>query len=258
MAKDLASYERAECIIYSQSMSEMWTHHIENMREFGFDRMIFASTPFSSHDDWGDPDDRMVLANYPAPVVDAFLADRLHQKAAKIARPELGVGAYSWRNAYAKSTPDVPLTADENRHRALCEEWDITAGYTIWFNEIGQRRKAVLGLCARRGLSQKEIDDIWARDGQEIHALCSIMHLKASTLPAPSHRDLLTARQREVLNLVADGHSVLAVANILDRSPGTIEKHLRLAREALNAETTANAVRKAAELNQLFMISAAR
>ena len=236
----------------------MWAHHLSNMQDFGFDRMIYAATLLSGSEGWGDPGDRPVLTNYSSAVTDAFFADNLHEKAAKVVQPQNGVGAYSWRNAYAKSTANAPLTKDEQRHLEICEKWDITAGYTIWFNEIGQRRKAVLGLCAREGLTQEDVDTIWKADGREIHSLCSIMHLKAVTLPAPAHRDLLTPRQREVLNLIADGHSVQSVAATLNRSPATIEKHLRLAREALNAETTANAVRKAAELNQLFMISSAR
>ena len=257
MAKDLGTFERAERIVQSRSMSEMWSHHLENMQDFGFDRMIYAATLLTGGQGWGDPGDRLVLTNYPSQVTDAFFTDNLHERAAKVVQPTRGAGAYSWRNAYSGKETKRDLSEAEQRHLNLCQQWNITAGYTIWFNEAGKRRKAVLGLCARKDLSQEEVDEIWLREGREVHALCSIMHLKAATLPAPAHRNLLTPRQREVLNLIADGHSVQSVAATLNRSPATIEKHLRLAREALKAETTANALRKAAELNQLFMISGA-
>lgn len=235
----------------------MWSHHIRNMQDFGFDRMIYAATLLSVRVGWGDPGDRLVLTNYPPAVTDAFFADNLHETAAKVAQPTRGAGAYSWSEAYSTKGKARELTEGEKNHLELCQKWDITAGYTIWFNDAGQRRKAVLGLCAQKGLTQEDVDLTWQRDGREIHSLCSIMHLKAATFPAPAHRDLLTPRQREVLNMIADGHSVQSVADTLNRSPATIEKHLRLAREALNAETTANAVRKAAELNQLFLVPGA-
>jgi LuxR family transcriptional regulator len=39
-------------------------------------------------------------------------------------------------------------------------------------------------------------------------------------------------------------------------TPATVEKHLRLAREALAVETTAQAVLKATMQNQMFVIEA--
>lgn len=44
------------------------------------------------------------------------------------------------------------------------------------------------------------------------------------------------------------------IALLMGLTPATIEKHLRLAREALNVETTAQAVLKAALQNQMFVI----
>jgi len=40
----------------------------------------------------------------------------------------------------------------------------------------------------------------------------------------------------------------------LELTPATIEKHLRLARETLDVETTAQAVLKAAFYNQMFVL----
>jgi len=64
----------------------------------------------------------------------------------------------------------------------------------------------------------------------------------------------LTKRQREVLQWVGDGKTTQDIAILLDLTSATIEKHLRLAREALDVETTAQAVLKAAFLNQMFVI----
>lgn len=44
------------------------------------------------------------------------------------------------------------------------------------------------------------------------------------------------------------------IALLLGLTPATAEKHLRLARAALNVETTAQAVLKAAFQNQIFIL----
>jgi DNA-binding CsgD family transcriptional regulator len=73
------------------------------------------------------------------------------------------------------------------------------------------------------------------------------------TLPYSGARHL-TRRQREVLQWVGDGKTTQDIALLIGLTPGTVEKHLRLAREALDVETTAQAVLKAAFYNQMFII----
>ena len=66
----------------------------------------------------------------------------------------------------------------------------------------------------------------------------------------------LTRRQREALQWVGDGKTTQDIAQIMGLTQATIEKHLRLARDALNVETTAQAVLKAAFQNQMFVLEA--
>ena len=245
-------HERAERLIHCKSIESLWECHVGNMVNYGFDRILYMATTLSQPGNWGDPADRLVLTNYPAPVIDTFIGEGLHRSTAKIPNPAAGPGAYSWRKSQITDT--APLNQAERAHLALCKNWKITAGYTIWFSDMRQRRKGVMGLCAKVGLSQADVDHTWLEHGPEIHALCTILHLKALSLPSPDHRNLLTTRQREVLNGIADGLSAQELARKMGLSVGTVEKHLRLARQALNAETTANAIHKAAELNQLFLL----
>jgi LuxR family transcriptional regulator len=81
-----------------------------------------------------------------------------------------------------------------------------------------------------------------------------VAHLCILQLPAAGQRRLLTARQTEVLELVADGKTMQDIAILLERNVATVEKHLRGARDALGVETTAQAVRKASVLNQIFRL----
>jgi len=65
----------------------------------------------------------------------------------------------------------------------------------------------------------------------------------------------LTRRQREVLEWVGDGKTVQDIALLMGLTPATVEKHLRLAREALEVGTTAQAVLKASYQNQIFVLA---
>ena len=64
----------------------------------------------------------------------------------------------------------------------------------------------------------------------------------------------LTKRQHEVLQWVSDGKTTQDIAIIMDVSKATVEKHLRLAREVLGVETTAQAVLRMAYQNQIFKL----
>ena len=128
----------------------------------------------------------------------------------------------------------------------------MTAGYTVSFLSVSERSKGAVALTARPGMSQDEVDAIWEKHGLEISVLNNVMHLKLQTLPYSQRT--LTKRQREVLQWVGDGKTTQDIAVLLELTPATIEKHLRLAREALDVETTAQAVLKAAFYNQMFVI----
>ena len=78
------------------------------------------------------------------------------------------------------------------------------------------------------------------------------MHLKVISLPYNNLRCKLTRRQRQVLEWVGDGKTMQDIATIMGLTSATVEKHLRLARAALDVDTTAQAVLKASFQNQIF------
>jgi LuxR family transcriptional regulator len=113
---------------------------------------------------------------------------------------------------------------------------------------------AGIGLAVKKGMTQDDADAIWAEHGEEIQVINHVAHLCILQLPATGQQRLLTPRQTEVLELVADGKTMQDIAVLLDRNVATVEKHLRGARDALGVETTAQAVRKASILNQIFRL----
>ena len=111
-----------------------------------------------------------------------------------------------------------------------------------------------MALTAREAINQDQVDAIWAIHGRTIHALCNVAHLKLMSLPYGNAKRSLTKRQREVLEWVGDGKTTQDIATIMGLTPATVEKHLRLAREVLEVDTTAQAVLKASMQNQIFLL----
>ncbi len=127
----------------------------------------------------------------------------------------------------------------------------VTAGICGSFPEVSSRSKGAIGLIADTRLSHADVEQIFAAKREEILVVANMMHLTIVHLPQLSRHRALSPRQREALEWVADGKTTQDVALLMGVSPAMVEKHLRLAREALAVETTAQAVAKGALLNMI-------
>ena len=146
------------------------------------------------------------------------------------------------------------LTDKQREVIAFNVSMDVVAGYSIRFSDPSSRATGIVALTARRGLTQDDVEEIWSKHGREIEVMNHLLHLKVMSLPYRTTRGELTERQREVLEWIGDGKSNIDIATILGVSVATVEKHLRLARERLGVETTAQAVLKASFLNQIYTL----
>lgn len=232
----------------AQSVEDLWALHAAKMADYGFDRIIYGFTRYRSGGSLGDPQDWVVLTNHGDAYMDGFIDKGYlyHAPMLRWALENTGACSWSWM-----ADPDN-LTDAEKRVVEFNLSQDVTAGYTVSFLAVSLRTKGAIALTARRGMTQEDVEAIWADHGDEIMALNNVVHLKLQTLPHSARK--LTSRQREVLQWVGDGKTTQDIAVLLDLTPATIEKHLRLAREALDVETTAQAVLKAAFYNQMFVI----
>lgn len=235
------------------SVEALWRYHTELMASYGFDRLFYAYSAFRRDGTFGDPDDALVLTNHDPQYVDAFVTKQLFRAGPMMNWANENVGAMSWRNMKELSGK-VQMTEAGRQVMALNARYGLVAGYTIAFPLPRKNSHAGIGLTARKGLSQDDVDDIWARDGEMLEILNHVAHLCLTQLPATGQSRVLTRRQTEVLELVADGKTIQDIALILERNAATVEKHLRGARDTLNVETTAQAVRKASVLNQIFLL----
>jgi len=241
-------------ITNARSIEVLWSRHCDKMAEYGFDRLLYGFTRYLSPGSFGDPSDMVILTNHNEDYINVFMDKALYFHAPMTRWALENEGACSWRWLQDMQRSEN-LTPTERRVVEFNRSMGVTAGYTVSFRSVSARSKGGIALTARSGMSQDEVDQIWAAHGPDIIVMNNVAHLKLLTLPYSGTRSL-TKRQREVLQWVGDGKTTQDIAVLLGLTAATVEKHLRLAREALDVETTAQAVLKAAFYNQMFVIEA--
>ena len=237
----------------ANTIEETWALLISSMMEFGFDRLFYGFTRSRTSTSLGDPGDFLILSNHERSYNETFISDGHYQHAPMVNWALENQGACSWSRITDKMINGT-LTPDEARVIELNTSRHILAGYSISFKSVSSKAKGAIGLTAEVGLSQQEVDAIWAVHGDTIILLNNVAHLKILTLPFNPSDQTLTPRQREALEWVGDGKTSQDIATLMGLSQTTVEKHLRLARKALNVDTTAQAVMKAIFQNQMYLI----
>lgn len=255
----MAELSRIETIIQalldSGSIEEAWDIHVRAMAEYGFDRLLFATTRFRTFGELGDVEDALILTNHHPDYVEAFFGSDLYMHAPLVrwvANNTTG-GFVSWR-VLEDMRRSGDLTQKEREVMRLNARFGVTAGFSISYETPSDRVRGGIGLCARADLTQDNVEEVWAEHGAHILLLNKVFHLRVNNLPHHGQRRPLTARQREALYWYGEGKTVQDISAIMGVSAATVEKHLRKARETLNVETTAQAVMKASLQNQFFKV----
>lgn len=237
-------------MLRSRSAPELWLKLGTRLEQYGFDRLVYAYTHYRTQTGLGDPKD-MVFMTHGLGQRDLR---QLLNHSALLNNPLVRWGLAN-EGALPLHRVDealAPMNALENLTLKVARNLGISNGYALSFHKQSLRAAGGLGLIARRDLEAKAIDQIWQRDGADITMICNTAHLRMLTLPHRTGRQL-TKRQREVLEWVGDGKTTQDIADIMGLTPATVEKHMRLAREVMDVDTTAQAVLKASFLNQVFV-----
>lgn len=242
-----------EALTNTQTLEELWDMHCRKMDSYGFDRLLYGFTRYRSGMSLGDPDDFVILTNHPTTYAETFVSERFYFHGPMVRWALDNEGACSWR-VVADMIQTGNMTPSEAKVIQFNLSHKVHAGYTIGFKSISPRAKGGIALTARADMHQDQVDALWERHGRDILVMNNVAHLKILTLPYTAPGRTLTRRQREALGWVGDGKTTQDIALLMGLTPATVEKHLRLARAALNVETTAQAVLKAALQNQMFVL----
>ncbi len=244
------SLARAVGIAAAETIETAWQRFVTTMRDFGFERVNYGYTRYRIGQSIGDPADAMFLSTHALEQVIRFHTSGTYLHSADYRWTRDNVGACSWGWVHAEraagrlSPQEIAVMDRLGRGRA---------GYTVSFPVGAPRSKGALGLAAARQATQDEVDAHWAAHHDALMTLAQMAHLKLSQLPLPVATARLTDRQRECLQWIADGKTQGDIVTITGMRPSTVERHLRLARDTLRVETTAQAVAKLAFLNQLWV-----
>ena len=237
----------------ARSADAVWALASRHFASLGFGRAIYGLARGQRANHMPDPANRLFLSTLGPEFTRHYLDSGFFARTALYRWAEHNEGActWSWIPAAMAAGELLPHEVDavhQNR------EMGIVAGITVAFPRYHARTKAALGLMADVGLTHEQVDDIWARERSQILAVAHMMHLCLLQYPIMTTLHRLTQRQREALEWVADGKTTQDVALLMGVSPAMVEKHLRLAREALDVDTTAQAVARAVALNLLFPV----
>lgn len=238
-----------EKIARAKTLDEVWDLHCVTMAQYGFDRCIYGSTRFVTESSLGAFEDATFLSNHDPSYFEKYIGQQIFMKSPLIHWARQNVGACSWGTLWGEP---AHLTEEERKVIAFNREMNVNAGYSISFSDSSPRSFGMIALAARPELSQDDVDKTWAAKGREIEAVNHVLHLKVLALPTHTSRARLSDRQREVLEWIGEGKSHLDIATILGVSVPTVEKHVRLAREKLGVETTAQAILKASFQNRIY------
>jgi LuxR family transcriptional regulator len=238
-------------IAEAQSIDDVWAVATVWYASLGFARANYGFTRFRHAKTIGDPDDALFLTTCDDEYARRYFRGGFYARTPVFRWAERNSGACTWKwvsEAFAAGRLSAEETQAVRQNIAI----GVTAGISISFPEASARAKGAMGLIANPGLSTEDVERIWAANQPEIIAVAHMMHLKIIQLPQLSRTRALSPRQREALEWVADGKTTQDVALLMGVSAAMVEKHLRLAREALAVETTAQAVAKGALLNMIF------
>lgn len=238
---------------YTKTLEELWDAHCRQMAEYGFDRLLYGHTQYRTETSLGDPEDFVILTNHSNDYLEGFLHSGLYFHAPMLKWALENEGAASWR-LIQELASSGSMTDREREVYEFNQSKGLTAGFTISFNSVSVRSKGAISMATCHKRTQDDVDAIWEKHGDDILLMNNMAHLKILTLPYNAPNRALTKRQREALQWVGDGKTTQDIALLMGLTSATVEKHLRLAREALSVETTAQAVLKASLQNQMFVM----
>lgn len=236
--------DKINLLLNAVHFEDLWALYARIMVSEGFDALLFGQArPSHGPPLRATPSGTMLFSNLDRGFCAAYGGEKFFSSpmvkwVATHSEPLL------WSEVYRRRSRGE-LTKEEMEMLDIQAAYGIRGGVTIPLGETGPRRRAAIDLMTCRDTAnQTEIDQIWQRRGKALLLITRIFHLKALTVPSAVTAKL-TKRQKEVLEWAAAGKSVQDIASLLGVSRATAEKHLRLAREMLGAETTAQAVARA-------------
>lgn len=239
-------------ILAARSVESVWQFYVARMTEWGFPHAAYHGVRLLRATNEQVADDSLFLSSYAPRLLHDLLAQNLFDSVPMYRWMTHHKGSESWDWLQARRLAGR-LTDGELRAIDLFTRYGHVSGYAISLADSVHRVRAGVIMSGAVGQRQDQLDAHWQAHQAQIEALTGLVHLRLASLPYAPPGEVLTARQREVLECISIGRTTQEIAELLDVTPSTVEKHLRLARKALGARTTAQAVLLATSRRQMFV-----
>ncbi len=243
-----------ETILAMRTVEGLWQHYVDRLAGLGFLHVAYHRLRIL--DVGGAPlaDGHLFLSSYTPRLVQEILAQDglsdlpMHRWICT----HRGSESWDWMHNQRRAGR---LSPAEERMLDLFARYGHVSGHAISLGDSVPQMRAGVTLSGAIGMRQDRLDALWRQHRALVMTLTGLVHLRLSVLPYAPPENALTLRQREVLEHIAIGRTTQEIAGLLDLTPATVEKHLRLARRALGARTTAQAVLLAASRRQILLDS---
>lgn len=241
-----------EAILHARSVDEAWSYYIRRMAELGFPFVSYHGVRILKTNDVRMVNDSVLLSSFPARLLREIRDANLFESVPMFGWLTCNKGSESWAWMQARRLAGR-VTAPEEQALELFARYGLVAGHAISLSDSVLRLRAGALISGEAGRKQKDLDRIWCKHGRRVEALTGLLHLRLATLPFSRPETVLTPRQREVLEYISIGYTTQEIASRIEVTPAMVEKHLRLARKALGARTTVQAVLLALSRRQIFL-----
>lgn len=241
-----------ENVLAARSTDSLWRHYSAALSGLGFPYISYYGVRILQTGNHRIVDDRLFLTNCAPLLLQEILSQGAFASVPMYRWLTANHGCESWdwmqqrRLAGRLSEPEQQMLDLFARHGHV-------SGYAISLSDSVQQLRAGVIMSGRLGMPQSELDLVWQRNGRQVEALTRMLHLRLASIPFDPPRDVLTQRQREVLEQIAVGRTTQEIAALLEVTRATVEKHLRLARKSLGARTTPQAILLASARRQIFV-----
>jgi LuxR family transcriptional regulator len=236
-------------LIKATSIAGAWRVFCDEMTHLGYDTLVYGGSLQTPSGHRARPDETLILMNGPDAWAEPYISEKLYLKSLTFEWAARNEGFVTWQDALRQF--GVHPSPKQIQLFDLNERFEFRGGMIGSLRNLVPGKHGIIGMSGPNGESHEVNEAHWNNVAPFVTMLCETFHLRVVSLPQTGIFQPLTTRQLEVLFWYGEGKMLQDIATIMDIRVGTVEKHLRMARVALAADTTAHAVRKATALNLL-------
>ncbi|MDS9467890.1 autoinducer binding domain-containing protein [Paracoccus sp. MBLB3053] len=241
-----------EQLLAARTVEEAWARYLAEIAELGFPTVFYGAQRIIQTGSESIIDDAIEMTSLPDALMTELVRGKLMRNLPMMSWMIHNHGSSSWDWMHSRRAAGE-MGPNEARCLETFERYRLGSGIAISLSDLAPRLRGGVLLLGRAGTAQSTIDRRWKTSQREIELLTQLLHQRFANLPFRVPAEVLTSRQREALEMTCIGFTTHEIAERLEVTPATIEKHMRLARKALGARTTAQAVLVALTRRQIFV-----